>query len=123
VSRAGGVVHVGATAGAGRVRGELEQPAALAPAVDGVDAVVFAHGGAGSPDVTRRVGYGGVAAVLRALDGRSPRPALMTSIAYSRWGAEELVPARSRRPPGPTRVDRGGPALPNTTASNRLDRG
>jgi uncharacterized protein YbjT (DUF2867 family) len=66
------------------VRGDLEQPGTLAAAVRGVDAVVFTHGGNGSPDQARRIDYGGVANVLHALDGRTPRIALMTSIGVSR---------------------------------------
>ena len=69
------------------VAGDLQQPPTLSPALQGVDALVFAHGGNGSPDQARRIDYGGVAAVLRALDGRTPRIALMTSIGVSRRGA------------------------------------
>jgi uncharacterized protein YbjT (DUF2867 family) len=67
--------------------GDLEKPDTLHTALSGVDAVVFTHGGNGSPDAARRIDYGGVAAVLRALDGRTPRLALMTSIGVSRRGA------------------------------------
>jgi uncharacterized protein YbjT (DUF2867 family) len=73
--------------GAELVRGDLETPATLVAAVSGVDAIVFTHGGNGSPDAARRIDYGGVAAVLQALDGRKPRLALMTSIGVSRRGA------------------------------------
>jgi uncharacterized protein YbjT (DUF2867 family) len=68
-------------------RGDLETPDTLRAAVSGVDAVVFTHGGNGSPDAARRIDYGGVAAVLQALDGRPPRLVLMTSIGVSRRGA------------------------------------
>ncbi len=68
------------------VRGDLEQPDSLAQALKGVDAIVFTHGGNGSPDQARRIDYGGVANVLHALDGRTPRIALMTSIGVSRQG-------------------------------------
>jgi uncharacterized protein YbjT (DUF2867 family) len=68
------------------VPGDLEQPASLAAAVQDVDAIVFTHGGNGSPDQARRIDYGGVANVLHALDGRTPRIALMTSIGVSRQG-------------------------------------
>jgi uncharacterized protein YbjT (DUF2867 family) len=68
------------------VRGDLEQPGSLADALEGVDAVVFTHGGDGSPDQARRIDYGGVANVLHALDGRNPRITLMTSIGVSRQG-------------------------------------
>ena len=73
--------------GADLVAGDLEKPDTLTPAVSGVDAIVFTHGGNGSPDTARRIDYGGVAAVLQALDGRTPRIALMTSIGVSRRGA------------------------------------
>jgi uncharacterized protein YbjT (DUF2867 family) len=66
------------------VDGDLEQPGNLAAAVRGIDAVIFTHGGPGSPDTARRLDYGGVANVLHALDGRTPRIALMTSIGVSR---------------------------------------
>src|SRR3954471_20091427 len=69
------------------VPGDLGAPDSLTAAVSGVDAVVFTHGGNGSPDAARRIDYGGVAAVLQALDGRKPRLALMTSIGVSRRGA------------------------------------
>jgi uncharacterized protein YbjT (DUF2867 family) len=66
------------------VVGDLEKPTSLSAAVRGVDAIVFTHGGNGSPDQARRIDYGGVANVLQALDGRSPRIALMTSIYVAR---------------------------------------
>jgi uncharacterized protein YbjT (DUF2867 family) len=70
-------------------QGDLEQPACLESAVRGIDAVVFTHGGPGSPDSARRIDYGGVASVLRALDGQTPRIALMTSIGVSRREAPD----------------------------------
>src|SRR3954468_19752959 len=73
--------------GADLVSGDLEKPDTLRTAVSDVDAVVFTHGGNGSPDAARRIDYGGVAAVLHALDGCTPRLALMTSIGVSRRGA------------------------------------
>jgi uncharacterized protein YbjT (DUF2867 family) len=73
--------------GAELVRGDLEAPDNLPAAVSDVDAIVFAHGGNGSPGAARHIDYGGVAAVLHALDGRTPRLALMTSIGVSRRGA------------------------------------
>jgi uncharacterized protein YbjT (DUF2867 family) len=69
------------------VTGDLERPTTLTAAVLGTDAIVFAHGGDGSPDEARRIDYGAVANVLRALDGRTPRLALMTSIGVSRRGS------------------------------------
>ena len=67
-------------------RGDLEDPGSLTDALQDVDAVVFTHGGNGSPDQARRIDYGGVASVLHALGGRTPRIALMTSIGVSRQG-------------------------------------
>jgi uncharacterized protein YbjT (DUF2867 family) len=67
-------------------RGDLEDAGSLTAALQGIDAVVFTHGGNGSPDPARRIDYGGVANVLQALDGRTPRIALMTSIGVSRQG-------------------------------------
>jgi uncharacterized protein YbjT (DUF2867 family) len=69
------------------VHGDLEQPGTLTDAVSTVDAIAFTHGGNGSPDASRRIDYGGVAAVLQALHGRTPRLALMASIGVSRRGA------------------------------------
>jgi uncharacterized protein YbjT (DUF2867 family) len=73
--------------GADLVTGDLEKPDTLRAAISGVDAIVFTHGGNGSPDAARRIDYGGVAAVLHALNGRTPRLVLMTSIGVSRRGA------------------------------------
>jgi hypothetical protein len=64
--------------------GDLEQTKSLSAAGQGVDAIAFTHRGSGSPDTPRRIDYGGVANVLRALDGATPRLALMTSIGASR---------------------------------------
>lgn len=63
------------------VRGDLEQPATLAAAVEGVDAVVFTHGGS-----SERVDYGGVRNVLAAFPGALPRIVLMTSIGVTQSG-------------------------------------
>jgi uncharacterized protein YbjT (DUF2867 family) len=70
------------------VRGDLEDPASLSAAVRDVDAIVFTHGsdGDGRPGSYQRIEYGGVANTLRALDGRLPRIALMTSINVTRRG-------------------------------------
>ena len=64
------------------VRGDLERPGTLAAAVDGVDAVVFTHGGGNSQEVD----YGGVRNVLAAIPGELPRIALMTSIGVTQSG-------------------------------------
>src|SRR4051794_7121236 len=45
---------------------------------------VFTHGGDGSPEMARRIDYGGVAAVPTAINGPVPRTVLMTSIGVSR---------------------------------------
>ena len=63
------------------VVGDLTRPDTLTAAVDGVDAIVFAHGSDGGGKVeSERVDYGGVRSVLAALGGRSVRIALMTAI-------------------------------------------
>lgn len=62
------------------VVGELTQADTLAGAVAGVDAIVFTHGSNGDKADNRAIDYGGVRNVLRALDGRKVRIALMTAI-------------------------------------------
>jgi uncharacterized protein YbjT (DUF2867 family) len=63
------------------VVGDLTEAASLAPAVAGVDAIVFTHGSDGGGKLgSERVDYGGVRNILNALDGRQVRVALMTSI-------------------------------------------
>lgn len=62
------------------VVGELTQPDTLAPAVAGVDAIVFTHGSNGGKADTRAIDYGGVRNILFALGRRKLRIALMTSI-------------------------------------------
>ncbi len=70
------------------VVGELTQPDTLAPAVAGVDAIVFTHGSNGGKADTRAIDYGGVCNVLLALRGRRVRIALMTAIGVTdRTGA------------------------------------
>ncbi|MEY4427603.1 MAG: hypothetical protein RLZZ182_292 [Pseudomonadota bacterium] len=71
------------------VVGDLTQVQTLRTAVDGVDAIVFAHGGDGSGKASAEaVDYGGVRSVLEALGGRTVRIALMTSIGVTnRQGA------------------------------------
>ena len=70
--------------GAELVEGDLDDAAGLRAAVRDVDAIVFTHGSHGAPEAARRIDYGGVANVLRALDGAKPRIALMTSIYVAR---------------------------------------
>ncbi|MEY9778076.1 SDR family oxidoreductase [Arthrobacter sp. MW3 TE3886] len=84
------------------VTGDLTRPDTLGPAVDGVDAVVFTHGSTTSERDVRDNDYTGVANVLKALNGRRTRIALMTAIgttrpgvAYAQWKlrSERLVRA------------------------------
>lgn len=71
----------GLPAEAERVIGDLTRPQTLTAAVDGIDAVVFAHGSDGGGKAgAEQVDYGGVRNVLLALDGRQVRIALMTAI-------------------------------------------
>ncbi|KQR53635.1 hypothetical protein ASF88_01880 [Leifsonia sp. Leaf336] len=68
------------------VVGDLTEPDTLPAAVDGVDAIVFVHGTTTSERDVRDVDYGGVANILKALDGRRVRIALMTAIGTTRPG-------------------------------------
>ncbi len=69
------------------VIGDLTRPATLGPAVDGIDAIVFTHGSTTSERDVRDNDYTGVANVLKALNGRRTRIALMTAIGITRPGA------------------------------------
>ncbi|ODU99877.1 MAG: epimerase [Rubrivivax sp. SCN 70-15] len=63
------------------VVGDLTRAETLAPAVEGIDAVVFTHGSnGGGKSGAEQVDYGAVRNVLRALAGRPVRIALMTAI-------------------------------------------
>ncbi len=84
------------------VIGDLTRPDTLGPAVDGIDAIVFTHGTTTSERDVRDNDYTGVANVLKALDGRRTRIALMTAIgttrpgvAYAQWKlrSERLIRA------------------------------
>ena len=84
------------------VIGDLTRPDTLGPAVDGVNAIVFTHGSTTSERDVRDNDYTGVANVLKALDGRRARIALMTAIgttrpgvAYAQWKlrSERLIRA------------------------------
>jgi uncharacterized protein YbjT (DUF2867 family) len=86
------------------VQGDLTDPASLAGAVRGAQAMVLTHGTDGAPETRRRIDYGGVRNLLAAVDGGArPRVALMTSIYTTRddipgntpwkWRAERLVRA------------------------------
>jgi len=63
------------------VKGDLEDVSTLTQAVSGIDAVIFAHGSDRDvrPDAFERIDYGGVAHLLRALDGRRPRIVLLST--------------------------------------------
>jgi uncharacterized protein YbjT (DUF2867 family) len=68
-------------AGVRRSVGDLTRPDTLVAAVDGIDAIVFAHGADGSGRTgAEHVSYGGVRNALVALRGRQVRIALMTAI-------------------------------------------
>ena len=69
-----------APTGADTVEGDLTDPASLAAAVEGIDAVVFTHGTHGGEAGVRDIDYGGVRNVLEAIGGRPVRVALMTAI-------------------------------------------
>lgn len=60
--------------------GDINDPAAMRSAVDGVDAVVLTHGASYGSGDYEAVDYGAVPALLDALDGRVVRVALMSSI-------------------------------------------
>lgn len=63
------------------VLGDVTRPDTLSAAMDGIDAIVFTLGSDGAGKVgAKRVDYGGVRNVLRALRSRNARIALMTSI-------------------------------------------
>lgn len=63
------------------VVGDLTQQPTLVAAVEGVDAIVFAHGSSGEGKLgSERVDYGGVRNIFAALQGRVVRVALMTAI-------------------------------------------
>ncbi|MFE5506671.1 SDR family oxidoreductase [Amycolatopsis japonica] len=68
------------------VVGDLEDVASLRAALRGIDDIVFVHGSDadGRADSVRRVDYGGVVNVLRALDGAKARLVLQTSIFVTR---------------------------------------
>ena len=61
------------------VIGDVTQPGTLTAALDGVDAVIFTHGGH-EAGLTETVDYGGVKNILNAVKGRTVRIVLMTAI-------------------------------------------
>ncbi|UKA64373.1 SDR family oxidoreductase [Arthrobacter sp. FW306-04-A] len=64
--------------------GDLARAQTLAPAVDGVDGIVFTHGSHGGAAAAERVDYGAVRIILEALGGRRARIALMTAIGVTK---------------------------------------
>jgi uncharacterized protein YbjT (DUF2867 family) len=62
-----------------------------------VDAIVFTHGASYGSSAVEAVDYGAVANVLRALDGRHVRIALMTSIGVTRRNATQDWKRRGER--------------------------
>jgi uncharacterized protein YbjT (DUF2867 family) len=68
-----------------RVTADLARPETLAPAVDGVDAIVFTHGSdGGGAGGAEQIDYGGVRSLLRTLGSRTARIALMTAIGVTK---------------------------------------
>jgi uncharacterized protein YbjT (DUF2867 family) len=66
--------------------GDLTRPETLGPAIEGIEAIVFTHGSTTSERDVRDNYYAGVANVLKTLDGRPVRIALMTAIGITRPG-------------------------------------
>ncbi|MFI1927281.1 MULTISPECIES: NAD(P)H-binding protein [unclassified Streptomyces] len=97
------------------VQGDPEDPASLHAAVQGVDAMVLAHGSGGDsrPDARAHIDHGGVRVLLRVLDGARPRVALMTSLCATRGDIPGATPwkrrsARLLRAGGPHTIVRPG---------------
>src|SRR4051794_27149886 len=80
------------------VAGDLTDPASLAPALDGVAAVVMTHGAPYGSGDYEAIDYGAVLALLSALSGRSIPVALMTSIGVTGSGgtSRELLDWKHR---------------------------
>jgi uncharacterized protein YbjT (DUF2867 family) len=79
------------------VVGSLTSVDDLRRVLDGVDAVVFTQGAAYGSSDAEAVDYGAVANVLRALDGRPVRIALMTAIGVTRRATTHDWKRRSER--------------------------
>ncbi|MEK1928507.1 MAG: SDR family oxidoreductase [Pararhizobium sp.] len=72
------------------VVGDLSADLPLHEAIEGVDCVVFTHGTYGRPDLAELVDYGMVRNLLRCLNGRSVRIALMSTVgATDRKGSHD----------------------------------
>jgi uncharacterized protein YbjT (DUF2867 family) len=72
------------------VVGDLTDPASLTEAVAGVDAIIFTHGSNGRPPGPEAVDYGAVRNIIQALDGRTVRITLMTTVGVTdRKGAHD----------------------------------
>ena len=69
------------------VVGDITDPASLSGAVQGVDAVVFAHGSNGSKADMETVDYGAVRNILSALGDQPTRVVLMTLIGVTNRGS------------------------------------
>ncbi|WP_327672736.1 MULTISPECIES: SDR family oxidoreductase [unclassified Streptomyces] len=80
------------------VAGDLEDPASLRRAVEGIDAIVLTHGSGGDsrPDAKAHIDYGGVRNILHTLDGARPRVALMTSVYATRADVPGANPWKRR---------------------------
>jgi uncharacterized protein YbjT (DUF2867 family) len=88
----------GLDAAAQIIVGELTRAQSLAGAVAGIDAVVFTQGSSyGDAAAAEAVDYGAVKNVLRALNGRPVRIALMTAIGVTRRGGTHDWKRRSER--------------------------
>jgi uncharacterized protein YbjT (DUF2867 family) len=79
------------------VLGDLARAETLIDAVVGIDAVVFTQGAAYGSDDAESVDYGAVRNVLRVLDGRPVRIALMTSIGVTVRGTTHDWKRRGER--------------------------
>jgi uncharacterized protein YbjT (DUF2867 family) len=79
------------------VSGDVGEPAAVAAALDGVDAVVMTHGAPYGSGDYEAVDYGAVPVVVTALGGRSVHVVLMSSIGVTGEGAARDVLDWKRR--------------------------
>lgn len=80
------------------VTGDINNPAAMRAAVLGIDAVVLTHGAPYGSGDYQAIDYGAVPALLEALNGRTVRVALMSSIGVTHSGgsARELLRWKQR---------------------------
>lgn len=73
------------------VVGDLTRPETLGPAVEDVDSIVLTHGSTTSERDVRDNDYTGIANILRALNGRRVRIALMTAVGTTRPGVAYAI--------------------------------